>query len=121
MLRMRSGASSDSATPPVLARQASHPQGNSGGKRLNQYTVTVEVMLPTLPGEAMPLFQTHHVLDSVGVVYVNSEGRLGTKDHFATGGPRLEATRWHCVSLVYDALQNAGDCMVAYIDGKHAL
>ena len=101
---------------------------NGGGSKINQYSVTMEVMLdelPAVPGACAALFSTARFNETPSWVYVRSDGAIGGKEHFDerpeyaqdTPKVRLSKGSWAVVTIAVD---NVSGQMHVYVGGKLA-
>lgn len=110
--------------PITFLRTTSVPTGNAGGNRINQYTITMEVKLPTLPTTQMPLFQTVYPNAEVGTLFVSKLGSFGVSSGkerpvYSPEGVKIVADKWHMISLTVDLLEGEVDkALTLYVDGK---
>jgi hypothetical protein len=58
------------------------PDPSTKWKKLNQYTITLEMMLDQLPPHRMAFIQTALYNEKLADVYINSDGRIGCHDSF---------------------------------------
>lgn len=87
-------------------------------RKINQYTVTMELMFDERPETLLALFNTALYNEKPANIYLSPEGKLGLRDAFPRDeGNSLLPGKWHVVSLSVDT--TAGTIMI-YIDGKLA-
>jgi len=86
--------------------------------KINQYTVTMVLMIDQRPQGLLALFNTALYNEKPANIYLSSEGKLGLRDQIPRDeGNSLLPGKWHVVSLSVDT--TAGTIII-YIDGKLA-
>eukprot|EP01087_Luapelamoeba_hula_P004848 TRINITY_DN1482_c0_g1_i1.p1 TRINITY_DN1482_c0_g1~~TRINITY_DN1482_c0_g1_i1.p1 ORF type:complete len:4317 (-),score=602.49 TRINITY_DN1482_c0_g1_i1:51-13001(-) len=96
------------------------PPADHIGKRFNQYTVTMQVMLDELPAQpAMTaLFSTGVYNEKPADVYVRWDGKIGTGQVFGeAGNETVSSGKWQMISISVDCLVGM---MNIFIDGRIA-
>jgi hypothetical protein len=87
-------------------------------RKINQYTVTMELMFDERPETLLAIFNTALYNEKPANIYLSPEGKLGLRDAIPRDeGNSLLPGKWHVVSMAVDT--TAGTVMI-YIDGKLA-
>lgn len=116
----------------VLLLNTHFHEGNCGGRRLNQYTLSMEAMIDTLPpsDKPLPLISTAAFNDTDALLYVDAQGRIiapllapydvsSTLGGSSNGSGRVFTPgKWLHLTLLCDCIENE---VIVFVNGERKL
>jgi len=88
---------------------------NGGGHYINQYSISMEIMLDSLPASTQALFQATKYSDEQGEIWIRRDGSVGFGSHFAQNKSNsLKANNWALVTITVDCVSGI---LATYVDG----
>jgi len=88
-------------------------KGNGGGRNLNQYTITMQVLCTRSTDMQYGILNTSKWCERQAVVMVQANGYIGMRGDFTTtNGPHLEKNKWCTISMAVDLV--AGELSLVF-------
>jgi len=99
-------------------------KGNGGGKNMNRYSFTMEMMLEKMPVKAQALFNTAIYNEHPAKVYIRADGKIGVGNQYgdnltgskdSSSGGKITSNKWHIITVTVDTKERS---LIIYVDGQ---